>query len=203
MISIDKTCTSVIKGHKRKIVCLALNYNGTIVATASGSGSKIKVFYTGTGQQLQELRRGAKRAEILQITFHQSSQFLACTSNKESVHIFELFDSLEMLQKLGAKGNFKDISEDEIGYKNNKIELNPNTKNEVTKFASVSWISSYFKSHWSLAKLKLTDINKYCSFADGNNFIIVTMTGKLYIFEIPKTGGYCVFKSIENIDYID
>ncbi len=74
-------------------------------------------------------------------------------------------------------------------------------------------LSNYFKSHWSLAKLKLKDSIKYCAFADKNNFvgngfkfrvwIVVSMNSKVYVYEIPEKGGYCALKTTHNIDLSD
>jgi WD repeat-containing protein 45 len=48
------------------------------------------VFSTKDGKILRELRRGADKAEIFCICFDKSSRFLACTSDKGTVHIFAL-----------------------------------------------------------------------------------------------------------------
>jgi WD40 repeat protein len=47
-----------------------------------------------TGDLLQELRRGADKAEIYSIAFNQNSAMLACTSDKGTVHIFKLKESV-------------------------------------------------------------------------------------------------------------
>ena len=50
----------------------------------------IRIFNTATGDQVQEVRRGVGKADIRQIIFHPTSDFMACTSEKKSVHIYEL-----------------------------------------------------------------------------------------------------------------
>jgi hypothetical protein len=52
------------------------------------------VYDTATGELLQELRRGADRADIYSIAFNQSSSMLACSSDKGTVHIFRLKESV-------------------------------------------------------------------------------------------------------------
>jgi len=124
-----------------------------------------------SSQLLQELRRGAKHAEITQIIFHRSSMYLACASNKEAVHIFELYDSVKSLEKTEQDEFFKDLPPDEIGYSNEKITLDSDAKNKTAKLALIGSIfTNYFKSHWSLAKMKLDDAGKFCCFSEGNFF---------------------------------
>jgi hypothetical protein len=52
------------------------------------------VYDTATGELLQELRRGADRADIYSIAFNQSSSMLACSSDKGTVHIFRLKETV-------------------------------------------------------------------------------------------------------------
>jgi WD40 repeat protein len=52
-------------------------------------GTLIRVFDTASGQPLQELRRGADRAEIYCIAFNYNSQWLAVSSDKGTVHVFK------------------------------------------------------------------------------------------------------------------
>ncbi|RYG49089.1 hypothetical protein EON67_06980, partial [archaeon] len=43
-----------------------------------------------SGELLQELRRGADKAEIYSLAFNSNSSMLACTSDKGTVHVFKL-----------------------------------------------------------------------------------------------------------------
>lgn len=137
--SIDKKKTNIIRTNKKPIAYLALNYEGSLLATTSKSGTKIKVYNTISAQLLQELRRGAKHAEILQITFHRSSKFLACTSNKEAVHIFELFESIKSLDETEYKGYLARTPADEIGYSDDTIALDPSSRNKTAKYYAIPY----------------------------------------------------------------
>mmetsp|Transcript_22953 Transcript_22953/g.22679 ORF Transcript_22953/g.22679 Transcript_22953/m.22679 type:complete len:194 (-) Transcript_22953:192-773(-) len=77
-----------IHAHGTAIMCLELNYNGTMLATASDKGTVIRIFKPDDGSLLQELRRGIDRAEIYCLSFHPSSQWLICSSDKGTVHVF-------------------------------------------------------------------------------------------------------------------
>ena len=55
----------------------------------------IRIFSTENGDLLQELRRGSNKAVITDIIFHPSLNLLACTSNRTSIHLFEIKKSIE------------------------------------------------------------------------------------------------------------
>jgi len=61
-----------------------------LVATASDKGTLIRIFDVETGDLRQELRRGIDRAEIYHLAFHPESKWLACSSDKGTIHIFSL-----------------------------------------------------------------------------------------------------------------
>lgn len=98
--------------------------------------------------------------------------YLATTSVKGVVHIFELYDSLKAIDESEYKDYIKLIPEDEIGYINDMLTLDPAVKNKTAKLASIgSLVSSYFNSRWGMAKVKVNDTEKYCAFAEGNLFV--------------------------------
>lgn len=86
----DAKKTTLIEAHETALSCFALNFDGTRLATASETGTLIRIFDTSTGAALQELRRGADRAEIYSIAFNPTSQWMAVSSDKGTIHIFAL-----------------------------------------------------------------------------------------------------------------
>ena len=48
---------------------------------------------------LQELRRGIENAEIYYICFHETSKFLAVSSDRGTIHIFSLHTAVEKINK--------------------------------------------------------------------------------------------------------
>jgi len=75
---------------------LAVNHEGTLVASASIRGTIIRIFSAEDGKCLQELRRGSGKAIITSIIFHPSLHLIACTSNRSSIHLFEIKKSSNM-----------------------------------------------------------------------------------------------------------
>jgi len=92
-----------IAAHEASISCIALNLQGTRLATASEKGTLIRVYDTGTHVQLLELRRGAANANIFCINFNQDSSLLCVSSDHGTVHIFASEDPARNKQSSLAK----------------------------------------------------------------------------------------------------
>lgn len=129
----DKKKTNMFRTNKKAVIYLSLNYDGSLLATASKRGTAIRIYNTFSAELLQELRRGAKKADISQLTFHRSSKFLACTSSTEAVHIFEIYEALKSIDDSEYEGYHKRTPKDEIGYDNDKVLLDPTLKNKKSK----------------------------------------------------------------------
>ena len=82
-----------INAHENDVTCIALNSQGTRVATASVKGTLIRVFDTLRATRLVELRRGTDPATFYCISFSPDSDFLCASSDKGTVHIFALRDT--------------------------------------------------------------------------------------------------------------
>jgi WD40 repeat protein len=65
----EKNHSHVIEAHTSSLSKIALNFSGSILATASDKGTLIRLFSTEDGSPIQEVRRGADKAEIFSISF--------------------------------------------------------------------------------------------------------------------------------------
>lgn len=90
----DEKKTTMIAAHDTAIVCLALNQDGTRLATSSETGTLIRIFDTGSGKMLRELRRGTNPARICSLAFHSSSKWIVVASDKGTVHVFSLSNTV-------------------------------------------------------------------------------------------------------------
>ncbi|KAK9263214.1 WD40-repeat-containing domain protein [Lipomyces tetrasporus] len=84
---------NVIEAHKAPLSCVALNQDGTLLATASDKGTIVRVFSVPGGAKLYQFRRGSYPSRIYSITFNVSSTLLCVSSATETVHIFKLSDA--------------------------------------------------------------------------------------------------------------
>ena len=80
----------VIEAHETSLACMALTRDGGLLATASDKGTLIRIFDTETMELKQELRRGIDRAEIFCLAFHPSNEWIACSSDKGTIHIYSI-----------------------------------------------------------------------------------------------------------------
>jgi WD40 repeat protein len=86
----DSSKATLIKAHDADLAQFALNVDGSRIASASEKGTLIRIWNCFTGEPLRELRRGVDRADIYCICFNLASTYVACSSDKGTVHIFSL-----------------------------------------------------------------------------------------------------------------
>lgn len=80
----------IFRAHSSAVRALALSDDGSMVATASVQGTLVRVFSTSTLDQLAEFRRGVDQAAIHSLAMSSSNRWLACTSDKGTMHVFDL-----------------------------------------------------------------------------------------------------------------
>lgn len=94
----DKEYSQVISAHESSIASMSINFDGTLLATASDKGTLIRIFNAQTGSLLQEVRRGTEKATIYCIAFNNASNLIACSSDRGTIHLFSLAGALKKLK---------------------------------------------------------------------------------------------------------
>jgi len=185
----DQKRTTLIQAHETQLACMAMNSDGTMLATASEKGTLIRIFDTGSGKGLQELRRGADRAEIYSIAFSQDSQWVATSSDKGTVHVFSLQGEKKEAEKakaIAAAGGG--------GGEGGEAKKNPKSSFSFMK----GILPGYFSSEWSFAQFRVPgDVRSIVSFGGENCIIVVSADGRVYkaTFDLNKPGAECVQES--------
>ncbi|KAF4764450.1 hypothetical protein HAV15_000207 [Penicillium sp. str.  len=90
MIELETGNISIIPAHSTPLRAMALSPDGNLLATASESGTLVRIFATGNCTKLAELRRGVDHAVVFSISFSPSNTLLAVTSDKSTLHIFDI-----------------------------------------------------------------------------------------------------------------
>ncbi|MCL7030923.1 hypothetical protein MKW94_030661 [Papaver nudicaule] len=170
--------TEFIMAHDSRIVCFSLTRDGRTLATASSEGTTVRIFNTYDGTLLQEVRIGPDRAEIYSLAFSDSTQWLAVSSGKGTVHVFSL----------KIHPGFPAVS-----------KLHNSHDNDVTVSPASSSLPSlkgvppnYFHSNWSGAQFHLNELSQYIvAFGHQNNTVVILgMDGSFYRCQFdPVNGG--------------
>jgi len=88
--TITLKAVNVVEAHRSPLSCIALNSDGTHLATASDKGTIIRVFSVPQGQKLFQFRRGTVPLTIYSMSFNLSTTLLCVSSVSDTVHIFRL-----------------------------------------------------------------------------------------------------------------
>ena len=172
----DKSIENQVGAHSNEIAALAVNNEGTLLASASTKGTIIRLFSVEGGDLLQELRRGTNKAEITNIIFHPSLNILAGTSNKTSIHVWEIKKSID-----------KCIEKKDYGFSNGDKKNNVMAENRKSNFSFLGFVNKYFTSDYGLSKIKIEEKEKLCAFDVKNHKLsIMTYDRLIYYVELPK-----------------
>ena len=109
---VDKSIDLQILAHDNtEIGAMAVNSDGTLIASASSRGHIIKIFSSDGGDLVQELKRGNSKADISNLVFHPNKHLLACTSSNQSIQLFELSKAVEKCIEMRQYGfDNKDVT---------------------------------------------------------------------------------------------
>ncbi|CAG9765235.1 unnamed protein product [Ceutorhynchus assimilis] len=167
---------SYIQAHKNELSCIALNQQGTRVATASEHGTLIRVWDTCSKNKLVELRRGTDPASIHCINFSADSDFLCCSSDKGTVHIFAIKDT------------------------------NLNRRMSALPTAIRGTLGTYGDSQWALANFTVSaECACVCVFGPNNSIYALCLDGTFHKYAFSAEGichgeAFDVFLDVDNDD---
>ncbi|XP_037134850.1 WD repeat domain phosphoinositide-interacting protein 3 isoform X3 [Syngnathus acus] len=169
-----------IPAHEGALCCIALNLQGTRIATASEKGTLIRIFDTSAGQLIQELRRGSQAANIYCINFNQDASLICVSSDHGTVHIFAAEDA-----KRNRQSRFVRVQPSIQWF------VFPHLKHcLVSSLASASFLPKYFSSMWSFSKFQLPSSSPcLCAFGTEPNAVIaICADGSYYKFLYNQKG---------------
>ncbi|XWS65640.1 hypothetical protein CRYUN_Cryun05aG0131400 [Craigia yunnanensis] len=184
----------LINAHDSLIACFTLTFDGLLLATASTRGTLIRIFNTMDGTRLQEVRRGVDRADIYSIALSPNVQWLAVSSDKGTVHIFNL-----RVRVFGEDSSSQQssVQSPAIFHQNSSTSLDalisPSTG--ANPGSSLSFmrgvLPKYFSSEWSFAQFHLPEDTQFiAAFGSQNTVIVVGMDGSFYRCSFdPVHGG--------------
>ena len=88
-----------IKAHKSPILKMCLNNEGDRLATCSCKGTIIRIFSLPKGDKMCTFKRGITSAFIFCLNFSGNSEKLISTSDTGMLHIFDIKEELENLER--------------------------------------------------------------------------------------------------------
>jgi WD40 repeat protein len=205
----DISKTTIIKAHDTELSQMALNIDGSRLASASEKGTLIRLWDTATGDALREFRRGMDRAEIYCICFDPITTFLACSSDKGTIHIFSLADpSVNVAPNPMPSNNAESprlfdstLPTPPLTGDGPIIGTDMDNKNESSnKSLSLGFlrgvlppsiVPKYLNSEWSFAQVRGIDGKSVCVFdKTSSKLYIVCSDGTLTVANIEQ--GECV-----------
>ncbi|XP_055630210.1 WD repeat domain phosphoinositide-interacting protein 2-like [Toxorhynchites rutilus septentrionalis] len=173
----------LIPAHDNSLVAIAFSPKGTEVATASVNGSIIRVFSIRDGAKLFEFQRGLKRfVTISSLEFSTCSQYLCCSSNTETVHIFKLDLSSAGTSSNTGNGRW-------MGYLSTTVS-------SYLSLALPSQVTNMFTQQraFASATLPVAGLRHSCivtSFQNVLSLLVGSPEGYLYVYKLPQEGGEC------------
>ena len=188
----ENSKTIKIDAHEKTIDYIILTFNGDLMASATESGTIIRIFDTESGNLLQEVRRGKDKASINCITFSQDCRFIMASSNRGTVHVWSLETTTENLRK--SKNSLDSLKDDDKENENivkSRGKTIANRKS-ILKVLPSALGGDYFGSEKSFAQVRISEEKSICTFGENDTIIIVCLNGKYYKAQMDlNKGGEC------------
>lgn len=186
----------LIKAHDAELAQFALNMDGSRIASASEKGTLIRIWDCFTGDPLRELRRGMDRADIYCLCFNSSSTFVACSSDKGTIHIFSLDGSGPNNSNSAFHNESSNAQNQESESSNsNASSSTPNNTKSGLSFMRdmlpAGLVPKYFGSEWSFAQVRGLEGKCICAFDRDSSKITVVCADGTFMTLSYEDGGEC------------
>ncbi|KAK6360437.1 Phosphatidylinositol 3,5-bisphosphate-binding protein [Orbilia blumenaviensis] len=179
---------TIVPAHTTSIMALALSPNGDLLATASENGTLVRIFSTSSSAIVSELRRGIDKAMIYSMAFSPSSNRIAVTSDKGTLHIFDVFS-----QPPGSSSGAAAEAQRPSSRGSEATGSAPTESNKrFSLLGKLPLLPKYFNSEWSFAQAKVEGIGRNSVGWTDEDTVIVTSTDdckweKFVILNAPNT----------------
>ncbi|KAG0637336.1 WD40-repeat-containing domain protein [Tuber brumale] len=132
---------SIIPAHSTPLSAITISPQDDLLATASETGTLIHVYSTATSRMIRELRRGIDKAAIFSLAISPASSRLAVTSDKNTLHVFEL-PSLSSVSQTPARPSSSHSTTSNVPSGDNR---------RYSMLSKLPLLPKYFSSEWSAA----------------------------------------------------
>jgi len=95
LFDLNTSNVSIIPAHETPLRALAISKDGDLIATASEQGTLIRLWSFPSCTKVAELRRGVDPAAIFSLAFSPNGKALAITSDKSTLHVFDLTAAID------------------------------------------------------------------------------------------------------------
>ena len=151
-----KIKTEIVNAHESNVVYLAVNNNGTLLASASEKGPHIRLFDTSNGALLAELKKG-RNGTLAHISFELNNEYIGYSNNIGKIYIYDI----NKVKKF--------ISSQENGKNDKKQDKKEDIKNEIHKVKEKA-----------IVKFRINETNSIMGFIQPKSIVIITSGGKFY-----------------------
>lgn len=197
----------IFKAHDSKLVKITASNDSLKISTASTKGTIIRVFCLNNDNKIIKiinLRRGHNLANIKSLTFNNDNSIIACSSNNDTVHLFNLNCDENNSE---ASSSPEDNSDEDINENLANLLISKNDEETSDKKFYNLFNNSYTKKiikklpmkHYienliweqpkrSFAYIKLLENHSKVEIGFNNDYILIASyeTGLLYQYNLPK-----------------
>ncbi|KAF8543236.1 WD40-repeat-containing domain protein [Trichophaea hybrida] len=131
---------SIIPAHTSALAALTISPQGDLIATASEKGTIVRLYSAQNCSLIAEFRRGMDKAVVYSLAISPTSHRLAVTSDKHTLHIFELpLHARHASQSSGSRPSSAMSDKHHLNGENKRWSL----------LGRLPLLPKYFSSEWS------------------------------------------------------